>query len=98
MSNITDTGYRVIAHDRRGHGRSTQTAHGHDMDTYAQDAAAVVDALNLTDELTSPRTHGTSVSLESFCEQFHHCEPMVFGLPKRISANGVAVFVRAQSR
>ena len=31
-------GYRVIAHDRRGHGRSTQTANGHDMDTYADDA------------------------------------------------------------
>jgi non-heme chloroperoxidase len=41
-------GYRVIAHDRRGHGRSTQTSNGHDMDTYAQDAAAVADALNLT--------------------------------------------------
>jgi non-heme chloroperoxidase len=41
-------GYRVIAHDRRGHGRSTQTSHGHDMDTYAQDAAAVADALSLT--------------------------------------------------
>src|SRR4029077_928024 len=39
-------GYRVIAHDRRGHGRSTQTTNGHDMDTYAQDAAAVRDALN----------------------------------------------------
>ena len=33
-------GYRVIAHDRRGHGRSTQTSDGHDMDTYAADAAA----------------------------------------------------------
>jgi non-heme chloroperoxidase len=42
-------GYRVIAHDRRGHGRSTQTAHGHDMDTYAADAAAVADALDLRD-------------------------------------------------
>src|SRR4051812_5209040 len=40
-------GYRVIAHDRRGHGRSTQTAHGHDMDTYAADAAAVVRTLDL---------------------------------------------------
>jgi len=40
-------GYRVIAHDRRGHGRSTQTSNGHDMDTYARDAAAVADALNL---------------------------------------------------
>jgi non-heme chloroperoxidase len=40
-------GYRVVAHDRRGHGRSTQTAAGHDMDTYAADAAAVVQALDL---------------------------------------------------
>jgi len=40
-------GYRVIAHDRRGHGRSTQTAQGHDMDTYAADVAALVSALDL---------------------------------------------------
>ena len=42
-------GYRVIAHDRRGHGRSTQTALGHDMDTYAADAFEVVKALDLKD-------------------------------------------------
>ena len=40
-------GYRVIAHDRRGHGRSSQTSQGHDMDTYAADAFAVVEKLNL---------------------------------------------------
>ncbi len=40
-------GYRVIAHDRRGHGRSTQTAGGHDMDTYAADVAALTDTLDL---------------------------------------------------
>src|ERR1700759_5529608 len=40
-------GYRVIAHDRRGHGRSTQTAVGHDMDTYAADADRVVEKLGL---------------------------------------------------
>ncbi|MEU3979278.1 alpha/beta hydrolase [Streptomyces sp. NPDC026672] len=40
-------GYRVIAHDRRGHGRSSQTATGHDMDTYAADVAALTDALDL---------------------------------------------------
>ena len=42
-------GYRVVAHDRRGHGRSTQTFDGHDMDTYAADAAAVVEHLDLRD-------------------------------------------------
>jgi non-heme chloroperoxidase len=40
-------GYRVIAHDRRGHGRSDQVSDGHDMDHYADDAAAVVAALDL---------------------------------------------------
>jgi non-heme chloroperoxidase len=42
-------GYRVVAHDRRGHGRSTQTDTGHDMDHYADDLAAVVDHLDLHD-------------------------------------------------
>ncbi|MDR5856593.1 alpha/beta hydrolase [Caballeronia sp. LZ062] len=40
-------GFRVIAHDRRGHGRSTQVSDGHDMDHYAADAFAVVEALDL---------------------------------------------------
>ncbi|UEP24074.1 alpha/beta hydrolase [Burkholderia ambifaria] len=40
-------GYRVIAHDRRGHGRSAQVAEGHDMNHYAADALAVVEALDL---------------------------------------------------
>lgn len=40
-------GYRVVAHDRRGHGRSQQVSDGHDMDHYAADAAAVFEHLNL---------------------------------------------------
>lgn len=40
-------GFRVVAHDRRGHGRSGQASEGHDMDTYAADAAAVYEALDL---------------------------------------------------
>ena len=40
-------GYRVIAHDRRGHGRSTQTSEGHDMDHYADDLAALTAHLDL---------------------------------------------------
>ncbi|WP_287174238.1 alpha/beta hydrolase [Mesorhizobium sp.] len=42
-----DKGYRVIAHDRRGHGRSTQTATGNEMDTYAADVSALVAHLDL---------------------------------------------------
>lgn len=40
-------GFRVVAHDRRGHGRSAQVSEGHDMDHYAADAFAVVEALDL---------------------------------------------------
>ncbi|CAN7182471.1 alpha/beta hydrolase [Phenylobacterium sp. LjRoot164] len=42
-------GFRVIAHDRRGHGRSTQTSGGHEMDTYAADMAALAAHLDLKD-------------------------------------------------
>ncbi|WP_350124421.1 alpha/beta hydrolase [Roseovarius sp.] len=42
-------GFRVIAHDRRGHGRSTQTWEGNEMDTYAADVAALTDHLDLKD-------------------------------------------------
>jgi pimeloyl-ACP methyl ester carboxylesterase len=42
-------GYRVIAHDRRGHGRSSQTGDGHDMDHYADDLAALTAHLDLHD-------------------------------------------------
>jgi non-heme chloroperoxidase len=44
-------GYRVIAHDRRGHGRSTQTVDGNDMDTYAADVAELVEKLDLRDAI-----------------------------------------------
>jgi non-heme chloroperoxidase len=47
MMFFLNQGYRVIAHDRRGHGRSTQTASGHDMDHYADDLAAVTEQLDL---------------------------------------------------
>ncbi|WP_182526508.1 alpha/beta fold hydrolase [Nocardioides dongkuii] len=46
---LAEHGFRVIAHDRRGHGRSTQTWTGNDMDTYADDLACLVDTLDLRD-------------------------------------------------
>ena len=48
---FAQNGYRVVAHDRRGHGRSTQTTSGNDMDTYAADVAALVDHLDLRDAI-----------------------------------------------
>src|ERR1700676_5399565 len=47
MMFFLNQGFRVIAHDRRGHGRSTQTSGGHDMDTYAADVAELTQFLNL---------------------------------------------------
>jgi non-heme chloroperoxidase len=44
-------GYRVIAHDRRGHGRSSQPWHGNDMDTYADDLAELTEMLDLRDAI-----------------------------------------------
>lgn len=44
---LAQNGFRVVAHDRRGHGRSSQTSSGNDMDHYADDLAAVIEALDL---------------------------------------------------
>jgi non-heme chloroperoxidase len=49
MMSVGSNGYRGVAHDRRGHGRSTQTWDGNDMDTYADDLAAVIEGLDLRD-------------------------------------------------
>ena len=44
---VADNGYRAIAHDRRGHGRSSQPWTGHDLDTYADDLAQLIEQLDL---------------------------------------------------
>src|ERR1700736_5398125 len=46
---VASNGFRAIAHDRRGHGRSSQTWDGNDLDTYADDLAALIDQLDLKD-------------------------------------------------
>jgi len=46
---LAQQGFRVVAHDRRGHGRSSQASSGNDMNGYADDLAAVIEALDLTD-------------------------------------------------
>src|SRR5436853_368561 len=48
---LASRGYRCIAHDRRGHGRSSQPWNGNDMDTYADDLAALVETLDLRDAI-----------------------------------------------
>ena len=53
MKLAADHGFRAVAHDRRGHGRSSQTWDGNDMDTYAADLAALIDGLDLHDSSSS---------------------------------------------
>src|SRR5262245_18672498 len=48
---VASNGFRAVAHDRRGHGRSEQPWNGNDMDTYADDLASVMDALDLRDAI-----------------------------------------------
>jgi len=48
---LASRGYRCIAHDRRGHGRSSQPWNGNDMDTYADDLAELVNKLDLRDAI-----------------------------------------------
>ena len=56
---LAEQGYRVVAHDRRGHGRSSQPWDGNDMDHYADDLAAVITALDLRDAFDErPRETG----------------------------------------
>ena len=49
MMFLSERGFRVIAHDRRGHGRSSQPWNGNDLNTYADDVAVLVSALDLRD-------------------------------------------------
>ena len=77
-------GYRVIAHDRRGHGRSSQTSEGHDMDHYAADLAALTAHLDLHDAIHIGHSTGGG-------EVAHQCAAcaaccMMRSLPALISA------------
>lgn len=58
---LADRGYRCIAHDRRGHGRSSQPWNGNDMDTYADDLAEVIDHLDLRDLILVGHSTGGGV-------------------------------------
>ncbi|KAL4864696.1 hypothetical protein BDV12DRAFT_8748 [Aspergillus spectabilis] len=55
---LADRGYRVIAHDRRGHGRSTQTWHGNNMDTFTNDLKELFDHLKIKDAVMVGHSHG----------------------------------------
>ena len=61
MFHLASNGYRCVAVDRRGHGRSDQTWHGNDMDTYADDLAALIDHLDLKDAILVGHSTGGGV-------------------------------------
>src|SRR5208283_172240 len=58
---LASQGYRCVAHDRRGHGRSSQPWQGNDMDTYADDLAEVMEALDLKDAVLVGHSTGGGV-------------------------------------
>src|SRR5512132_1688063 len=63
MMFLGERGCRVVAHDRRGHGRSSQPWSGHDLDTYADDLAELIETLDLRDVvLVGPSTGGGEVT------------------------------------
>jgi non-heme chloroperoxidase len=69
---LVQNGFRAIAHDRRGHGRSSQASAGNDMDGYADDLAAVIEALDLNDvTLVGHSTDGLRASLVKDRSQFY---------------------------
>jgi non-heme chloroperoxidase len=59
---LAQNGYRAIAHDRRGHGRSSQPSGGNDMDTYADDLAALLETLGLRDAVLVGHSTGGEVA------------------------------------
>lgn len=58
MAFLADKGYRVIAHDRRGHGRSTQTWDGNNMDSFVDDLQELFEHLNIKDAMMVGHSHG----------------------------------------
>ena len=71
MHFLADNGFRVVAHDRRGHGRSSQARSGNDMDGYADDLAAVIEALDLKDVTLVGHSTGGGLALVSSIEQMY---------------------------
>jgi non-heme chloroperoxidase len=72
---LVQNGYRVIAHDRRGHGHSGQSSSGNDVDTYADDLAAVIDALDLKDATLVGHSMGGAKSLAISVATVRHVSP-----------------------
>ena len=73
----------MIAHDRPGHGRSTQVSDGHDMDHYAADASAVCEHLDLNNAVHIGHSTGGGSPVMSPLESGSTCEALVFYSPGR---------------
>ena len=81
-------GFRVIAHDRRGHGRSTQTSGGHDIDHYADDLAALTEHLDLRDAVHVGHSTGGGEVVRYLAR---HGEADVFGTLSAADAQAAGV-------
>ena len=79
MIYLGQRGFRVIAHDRRGHGRSSQPSNGNDMDTYADDLAKLIEALDLKKITMVCQDWGGLLGLRILAEQPERFARLVFG-------------------
>ncbi len=80
-------GFRVVAHDRRGHGRSSQVWDGHDMDHYADDVAAVVERLGVRGSSTISRRSSRPIARSS-TRTFPPARSMATTVPGRSPRKG----------
>src|SRR3546814_3993863 len=91
---LANEGFRVVAHDRRGHGRSSQPWEGNDMDHYADDLATVVDALALKDISMFGRSEEHTSELQSLMRISY----AVFCLKKKKKTQIRPKYVRRRQR
>ena len=96
---LASRGFRCIAHDRRGHGRSSQPWHGNDLDTYADDLAALVEALDLKDAVHVGHSTGGGEVARYIGR--HGCDRVakaVLSHPSKLMDLAARAYVRSQGR
>lgn len=94
MSFLASQGYRVVAHDRRGHGRSQQALHRNDLGTYADDLAALTEALDLRNAIYIEHSTGGG-EVTRYIGRYgtgHVAKAVIVSVPSRLPRRQLQVF------